>query len=631
MLWLSFRTVLVIGFLFAANQICLAAPTAKDKKLLEEVAAKLLAKCEQPEKIEWPPNIALEDDDDINAYASLVDKNGQLYQSGNGKIYPIVRINTGLMTKVIKSDDVGAADRLAYILGHELGHIVKGHCYPFGKKPKTPLLKVTFGRAEELEADHFGCELLLKAGFDFKRALQGIERMKEVLKELGSDYTSFEGLEKGHPSWDARLEKADQDKAHLWKAMAAFNNGVVFLATEDYLTAIDCFDKVTRTFPACYEAWANLGYARLMKYSDAWDKKDLLEQGIGQLVVGGFYTRTETRVRGKDKNLWFEAVGALREANRLKSGQTIVLANLGLAYLLHPDGKNVGEATRFFAEATEAARTDKTLDPVAHASLMINLGITTVAEGNSEKGLAQLDEGEKLVRSFTAPAAKGLAPSFDAALLYTRATVLAGKKDVADKEKAIGMFGRYLRITSPLSLWWDTAYDRYSELCKSLGREAKSKDAFKKERPEPIRLVNGIKLKTGTMTLGDDKDDVVKLFGKGKQSTAVPGTNLVRIQYETAGVEILATDEVVAIILNGPNAPSIPLLGKMTGTGTVGELKVGMTAKEAEALLGDDYNKCEISVTEVYYRFYRELGIAMLVSKGKVTELVVVKIPQSKN
>ena len=630
MLRTSFRAVLAIGFLFAANEISRAAPTAKDKKLLEDVSAKLLAKCEQPEKVEWPPNIALENDDDINAYASLVDKNGQPYQTGNGKIYPIVRINTGLMAKVIKSDEVGAGDRLAFILGHELGHIVKGHCYPFGKKPKTSLLKATFGRTEELEADQFGCELLLKAGFDFKRALQGVERMKQVVKELGSDYTSFEGLDKGHPSWDTRLEKADKDKAHLWKAMAAFNNGVVFLATEDYLTAIDCFDKVTRTFPDCYEAWANLGYARLMKYSDAWDKKDLREQGIGQLVVGGFYTRTETRVRGKDKNLWFEAVGALREANRLKHGQTIVLANLGLAYLLHPDGKDVGEATRFFTEATEAAKTDKSLDPVAHASLMINLGITTVAEGNSEKGLAQLDEGEKLVRSF-APAAKGLAPAFDAALLYTRATVLGGQKNDADKEKAIGMFGRYLRVTSPLSLWWDNAYDRYSELCKSLGREAKSKEAFKQERPEPIRHVNSVKMKAGTMTLGDDKDDVVKLFGKGKQSTAVQGTNVVRIQYETEGVEILATDEVVAIMLNGPNAPSIPLLGKMTGTGKVGELKVGMTAKEAEEVLGDDFNKCEIAATEVYYRFYRELGIAMLVSKGKVTELVVVKIPQPKN
>jgi len=35
----------------------------------------------------------------------------------------------------------------------------------------------------------------------------------------------------------------------LWKAMAAFHNGVLFLKTENYELAIMCFEKVTEAFP----------------------------------------------------------------------------------------------------------------------------------------------------------------------------------------------------------------------------------------------------------------------------------------------------------------------------------------------------------------------------------------------
>jgi tetratricopeptide (TPR) repeat protein len=619
----------------AAFCICLlaagpssAAPTDKEKKLLDDVAAKLLAVCEKPKGLEWPPNVALIDDPTLNAYATLTDKDGKVPRVGE-KLYPIVRVHTAFMTKVIEPDKPGAEDRLALIVGHEIGHIIKGHCHKqLTQKATTNFLRNTFGRDEEVEADYFGLQLMLKAGYDMDKGLKGITRFQEVLRELGQDYSSFEGLDKTHPSWDARLEKADKDKAELWKAMSAFNNGVVFLTTEDYTTAIACFEKVTRQFPGAYEPWANLGYARLMRYCDQWDKSDIQSQGIGQIVVGGFYTRLDSvKVRGKDKKLWFDAVGALRESNRLKPGQTIVLMNLGLAYLLSPDGKDVGEATRFFSEATTAAKTDKNLDPVAHASLLINLGVATLSDGKTDKAMTLLDDGEKIVRSFAGPAAKQLAPTFDAALLYTRALVLGGKKDADDKEKAINMLGQYLRVTSPLSLWWDQGYDRYAELCKAVGREPKDKAAFKKDRPEPTRLVTGLKLKKLTITLGDDVEDVTDKLGKGEASRAVQGMSISRIRFENEGIELLATDQVLAILLVNENAPAIELAGKSTGTGKVGLLKVGMSIKEVEELLGEDYQPCELTKAEVYYRYYREQGVAFRVSKGKVVEIVIVKIP----
>ncbi len=617
-----YRSVAALAALItlAGAGISTAAPTEKDKKLLADVSAKLLAVAEKPDGFEWPPDIGFEDDPKINAYASFYVKDKK-----DGKRYPIIRVTEGMMAKAIESDKPDAADRLAFILGHELGHIIKGH---LDDKPrdKTPLLRITFGRAAEVEADLHGFELALKAGYSFEKGMKAITRMQE----LKLDYSSIEGLGAGHPSWNDRAAKADKDKAHLWKAMAAFQNGVLFLTTENYENAITAFERAAREFPDAHEVWANLGYAHLMLYCDKWSKEDFQAQGIGQVVIGGFYTRIDSvKVRAKDKELWFKAVGNLRKSNEKQAGQTIVLANLGLAYLLHPAGKDLPEANKFFAEAVKAAKADAALDPAAHAMLLINLGVAAVADGHTDKGLAQLDEGEKVVRSFAGPAAKRLAPSFDSALLYTRAMVYAGKAGKADKEKAFEMLETYLRVTTSLSLWWDAGYDRYADVAKACGKEAKPKDAFKMDRPEPVRLVTGVTVKGTEITLGGDIDELAKTLGKGQASIAVNGTSMMRVRYEKEGVELLtANDEVIAIILVGPDAPAIALKGKTVGAGGAGALKVGLTPKEVEALLGDDYHPCELTAAGVYYRFYREQGVAVRVAKGKVVELVIVQIPK---
>jgi hypothetical protein len=62
----------------------------------------------------------------------------------------------------------------------------------------------------------------------------------------------------------------------------------------------------------------------------------------------------------------------------------------------------------------------------------------------------------------------------------------------------------------------------------------------------------------------------------------------------------------------------------MPGTGKVGELKLGMTVKELDMLLGNNYQPYELAEPGVRYRFYREQGVAVRIVSEKVTELVVV-------
>jgi hypothetical protein len=303
------------------------------------------------------------------------------------------------------------------------------------------------------------------------------------------------------------------------------------------------------------------------------------------------------------------------------------LANLGLANLVHPEGKNVAEANRLLSEAKEAAKRDPDLHPVLNAGVLVNLGIAKIADGNPVVGLAQLAEGEEMVRRFSRTAeGPRRFPTFESSVMCTRAMTLAATGKKTDQERSADLFEDYLHSCSPLSMWWSVAYDQYAGVCKSIERKPISKDVFKKDRPVPVRLVTGIKFPSGIeVTLSEDVDDVEKKLGKGKEVSAAAG--LKRIRYENEGVELFARDEVLAIALTDAKSPGVPLRGRTIGAASAGMVKVGMSVKEVETLLGDDYEPCELVTAGLSYRFYRLQGLALRVVKNEVKEVVIAQLP----
>jgi len=193
-----------------------AEPSAEDKALLGKVAKKLLAVAEPLKGFEWPPDIQMTDHPSVNAYAT--------FEQRDGKNYPIVRVFSGMMSKVIKGDE----DMLALVVGHEICHITLRHVIFNDKRDKTEFLRVTYCRDEEIEADVAGAELMLKAGFNINKGVKYIDRMNE----LGLKYSSLEGLGTDHPSWNDRLGRIDKSRSRLWKSMSAFDNGVQLLFIE---------------------------------------------------------------------------------------------------------------------------------------------------------------------------------------------------------------------------------------------------------------------------------------------------------------------------------------------------------------------------------------------------------------
>jgi tetratricopeptide (TPR) repeat protein len=594
--------------------------TQSDRDLVERVSHRLLAVTDPVPDYIWPPTFGVLDDEKmINAHA--------IYHDEDGKVLPRVEVWTGLLHKVIEGDP----DRLALILGHELGHVTLRHIV---REPRgqTPFVQTVFTREQEIAADCKGIELTLRAGYSHRRALKGFQQMNQM-KDLGLAYSSVEGLGVDHPSWAERMTYLDKDQSALWRAMGAFDDGKYFLLCEQYGSAERCFRAVTREFPNCYEAWANLGDALLMRYCDSLETDDLRRFDLGQLVVGGFYHRPESleeKVRGVNEGLWRDAVGALREALRLKPALVLAKANLGVAYLVNPAGKDVKQATRYLGEAAEAAEADKALNPLMRATVLINAGVADLAGGHPEVGARRLDRGEQIGRGFAGERPMRPAPpALSAALLYNRALLLADSSEEGTRRSAMTQIERYLQITSPASSWWPLAYERYAALCKKLGLPANGERELKRTTHPQPRLLTEVEVGDGiTLSLDEPMAGVTDRLGEGQAVPVVAGTDLVRRRYPRRGIDLLATDRVLAICLRGPESPVLRLRDAGLGAGAK-LVRVGMTKPELEQILEDrEYDFRELDTPDVNYRFYPELGLAVRIRNDRVEELVVTLIPR---
>jgi tetratricopeptide (TPR) repeat protein len=595
-----------------------------DEALLEKVSQRLLTVMDPLPAFVKPPTFEIVNDDKINAYAKAEIEG----KAPDIKVLPRVVVFSGLMKRVIKGPEDGAEDRLAFIVSHELGHVLLAHIVrrPTGD---TAFVQQVFSRDQESQADLKGMEMALKAGFSFKQGRGAISRMKEQ----GLNYSSFEGLGVDHPSWNDRLALMDKEQPLLWKAMSAFQEGTFFLLFEQYAAAERCFQQVTREFPECHEAWNNLGYTQLMQYCDGLETEDLRQLGIGQVVIGGFYTRPkslETLVRGQDEKLWKSAVEALQQALKLKPDLTLAKANLGVAFLVAPQGKDVPRARQYFQEAVNQLPADKDLAPLARIAILINAGVADLAAGKDKECAGQFAKAQEAARRFSADLPRASATfALYCALCYNRALLAAASPEEARRRAAVAEFEQYLKLASPGSAWWPLAYEQYAKLCKDLDIKAKEKTQLVSPTQALLRLVTSVKLKHDvTVTLNEPLADVMTHLGEGRPIPIVRGTKLVRLAYPDHGIELLAADRVLAIRLRGPKAPEVGLQGVGLGGGSK-TLRLGMTQEELAGVLKEQpFELRQLDKPDLEYRFYPQLGLAVRADEGKLQELVIAQIPR---
>ncbi|MCI0487188.1 MAG: M48 family metalloprotease [Blastocatellia bacterium] len=589
--------------------------------LLNDVWEKVLAVVTPPPGLQWPPKLHVLTEDDTkllesltrremprdvpNAFATVCSDSRLAFCSG-----PVVCVNRALLERIVD----GNTHRLAFILGHEISHLTLGHARPRRGRARSEILETVFSREKEIAADKSGIEAALAAGYSLSEALSAPRQFIELGMEHPPLWPST------HPSWTQRLARLDKERAGLWRQMGAFNNGVMFLSIEQYASAERCFEAVVREFPDCTEAQANLGYARLMQYCDLLTEDDLKDFDIGHIMIGGFYGRPDTLIeksRGKNRDLWMKAVESLEEALRLNPDLALAKANLGIAYLVHPEKQDIEKAARYLEEAR--ALTAKGASRMMRAHVLVNLGVAELAAGKMDLCDQHLNQAFSLA---------GDHPVIKATIFYNHALLQLKKGEGGKKRDATTALAGFLQATSPASIWWKLGFEQFSKLCseqkvRCLTRE----EALARVRP-PLRPVPSVRTGKGIdLQLGDSMDDVQKRLGNASPVPVVRGSNLKRLYYPASGVEVTGNEEVLAIALKGRAAPALELQRVGIGGGKV-TLRVGMTAQRLTQILGPRFAATTIFNPTIRYRFYPEVGLAARVVQGRVTELLVVIVPR---
>lgn len=579
------------------------------------VSKRLLSVMEKvPADLRWPPVFEIEESNQVNAFAGVIGHQ------------PKVVIHTA-----ISDITQGKPDRLAYIIAHELIHIVNGHCKPTDASVGTQIY--SFTAADEDVADLEGLKLLLKAGYSYQEAVNTFKIMREKL----GDYSPLEAQSAGHPSWTQRLEHADSSQAKLWRSMSAFSTGVTLLTVQNYDAAIVCFDKVITAFPACFEAYSNVGYANLMQYCDLFELEDVVSFNIGQLVTGGFYRRPvslEKSIRGVNPELWWKAIANFRQALVIKQNLALVKSYLGIAYFLDPEKLSLDQSERYFTEALKSVEKDATLDPSLKACVYLNAGAIEIAKNQYASAATKIETARLYRNRFKTdtPALAfgngeygdtGYTLQIDYALDFN--VVLSEfKKTGKLTSESVTVLMKYLRNTNPASIWWKLAYQVYQENSVKEGRTFFTTQQIINEIQQVRNPVRSILVDGFSIYLSQPTDEVLKQFAGYDKVPVVEDRKIFKYLFPNNHFEILAGKEVLGISIKAPD----PLMKLGSDAGVMQDIQTGMPFETIRNRLGGmDMSYLVIPDALTKYYFYNDIGMAFGVTGSLITEILIIQKP----
>lgn len=534
---------------------------------------KLLSIIKEDREIDFQVELSVINSESINAGVRKV--------NGDSKRYKI-EITKSMLEKVIENDD----NRLAFILAHEIGHIVLGHfefCISHHSKSNTNFINLVYSRENEFDADRFAFETIIKAGYSYKAAIGSLRKMSYY-----NNLSSIESTTSDYPNWEERLIKIDTSNYQLWELMSEFKTGVFFLQINNFQLAQNCFREVTKQFPDCYEAHSNLGYSLLMKYISYLDIEDLKNFGLRAVAAGAFYTSSESllsQVRGIDSEIWYEAEGVLINALRLNSNSAICYSNLGLLHIFHHSGKpNYKKSQEYFEKAIELVESDTNLSLFARTAILINAGASLSELNNNERIADTYQEASNLILSFGSSDSKY--SSLKNILYYNEAIQLYNSIDRKDLLRAKELFEQYLYDENYELPFWQIAREYYNKICKKLvviGKDFSLKKIDSKFKPIFFIQIDSMKIE-----LGDRVSKYSDFFINNRciKSRLISGKNLNKYSLKQYGLDIIANDIVLAIFLSGKNSPEIYLQNSSNQKDTL-IISASMKYKEVTNILKD--------------------------------------------
>lgn len=291
-------------------------------------------------------------------------------------------------------------DELAFILGHELSHVMLRHAAnrlnvqaastsvaelqrALGSQDKSVaalksdelyLMMMGHSRQLELEADLYGLLYSVRAGYPAGAAIAAMTRLQASVPTRTGVYAKAYST---HPEFSERLEQLAKGTQGLRTSAAGFDAGLRWMAVGRPDKAAAQFQSFLTMFPQSKAGWANLAVAEMLQ--DPGQKSDPYEELLPLHTDSGVAVRDASTVR-RDR-----ARDALAHAFKLDEHDPITLGLLGA--LARRDGA-LPEARRYLEEAVAIA-------PWVPA-LHLSLGNVAAAEGKMPEAIRSWEQALKL-------------------------------------------------------------------------------------------------------------------------------------------------------------------------------------------------------------------------------------------
>lgn len=448
---------------------------------LEKMVRELEAVAQHPDSYTWPIECRVEKTNEINAYATAIDKK-------DGKKPRATMVVFSGLVDFVKGD----LRLVRAVVAHEVAHLALGHVR--GPQPLAGDLSNLWTRQQEFAADIHGAVLMQQAGYP----KQDVVDMLMMLDKLSPRQGNWLGrLSADHADPKARAAEIADNKDVL-RSLLIFDVALAFMDSRRYKLAADFFVKATELEPKLTEAYVNAAYCKLYEYYDyvpsdvrnTWFRPDF----------GPALTEPAAIVRGvqigpEDLARYNDALARIAIAKEKAPGNPMVAELEALAKVLDP---NANKDNILAGAAAFEGLANSTDDKYVALRYAANAGVGYQRGGNLQKAYDVMITVQKTTEYYNAALAENLG--------RVKVTNRARETSIL----AINVMAAWLGRTPTASPYWQSVKDNMDAVCKELNV------ASPKIEAAPIFLTQVVSVfhdgKECPMFMS--QDDLVGKFGK---------------------------------------------------------------------------------------------------------------------
>lgn len=436
----------------------------------------------------YPVKCTIENQDKVNAYATLTKEGNDL------------RATMVVFSGIVKRTN-GDQRILRAVVAHELSHLSLGH--NMDVNPAARDLNNLWGRQQEMEADKYGGDSLVKAGFA-KKDMVDMLLFLESLRPRPGDWLGR--LTSDHPDPKARAANVSDSPAAL-NALVMYDMGLAYTDARNYLPAVKLFEAAASDWPALTDAYTSAAKCSLLFYYDNLPqavRNDWWRPDFGPMITKPNAPISQAAViTDEDREKWADAMEAIKRAVENNKSSEDAAELMALAQVLEPDAKKdvVQKGIEWFKSHMSSA------EGAVKLRYANNAGVGYQRTGDLQNAYTTVMGAQKGTTVFNSAVGENLG----------LVKVTGRSKD--DEKLAADVLFTWLNRTPKSSPRWNTVKKTFDETCTAAGITPKALEQ------QPVYLCRVMTLVTSGKEVGIFMPQITMISLLGKPELRVTFTD----------------------------------------------------------------------------------------------------------